>query len=203
MHPNAHALFAMDEKLRRQACRMLQESGIGAILADAGFVPVGSQAMRTMAWRDLDFEREQPEPDWDAHVAVAAALARTGWCTRLNLVNMYRETTEDHGFYCGLRVASPDRPAPAPKDDPEVWKVDVWTARPHEYALDARRRWEGLMTEELRAEIIAVKQAVCRREEYRKTMLSVHIYRAVLECGVRGTEAFMDWWRAMGARGEL
>jgi hypothetical protein len=31
--------------------------------------------------------------------------------------------------------------------------------------------------------------------EYRKTLLSIHIYEAVLQEGVRGVEAFMEWWR--------
>ncbi len=51
------------------------------------------------------------------------------------------------------------------------------------------------MTEELRAEIPAVKHDVCTAPEYRKTLLSVHVYEAVLNCGVRGTEGFWEWWR--------
>ena len=55
------------------AAAMLATSGIGAILHEAGYVPVGSQVMRTMTWGDLDFERtgravvaESPEavPPW-------------------------------------------------------------------------------------------------------------------------------------------
>jgi hypothetical protein len=42
MHPEATRLFALDEALRAEADRMLADSGIGAILADAGYVAVGS-----------------------------------------------------------------------------------------------------------------------------------------------------------------
>jgi hypothetical protein len=51
------------------------------------------------------------------------------------------------------------------------------------------------MTEEARAEIIALKEALCCTPEYRHAILSVHVYEAVLEHGVGGYEQFMDWWR--------
>ena len=51
------------------------------------------------------------------------------------------------------------------------------------------------MIDEARAHILAIKEAVCHSPEYRDTMLSVHVYEAVLEHGVRGIEAFRDWWR--------
>jgi len=52
------------------------------------------------------------------------------------------------------------------------------------------------MTEDHRLCILAVKQAVCESPAYRKTMLSVHIYEAVVERGVRDLDGFMAWWRA-------
>lgn len=195
MHPEANRLFALDEALRAEAAQMLSDSGLGAILADCGYAPVGSQVTRTMVWRDLDFERYR-EPDWDEHWQVGTLLARTGWCTRLQCTNVYREQFgRDFGLYWGVMVAPPDRTTPAPKGDPTVWKLDIWTARECEFDHDPRRRWESLMTEEARAAILGIKEAVCRSPEYRKTLLSVHIYEAVLEHGVRGIEEFEEWRR--------
>ena len=51
------------------------------------------------------------------------------------------------------------------------------------------------LTEDARLHILAMKEAACRAPEYRKALLSVHIYEAVLEHGIRGIEAFWEWWR--------
>jgi hypothetical protein len=188
-------LLGLDAALRAEADAMLAASGIGPVLAEAGYCAVGSYVMHTMAWRDLDFERYQ-EPDWEEHWEVATRLAHTGWCTRLQCVNVYREKAfVDYGFYLGLRVADPADPEPQPKDDPAVWKLDLWTARRHEYTLEPRARWASLLTEEKRALILAIKEAVCGRPEYRKTMLSVHIYEAVLDRGIETLDGFLQWWQ--------
>ena len=80
MHPDASRLFALDEGLRTEADRVLADSGIGVILAEAGYVPVGSYPMRTMTWRDLDFERTEEIQDWDRYWNLGSRLARSGWC---------------------------------------------------------------------------------------------------------------------------
>ena len=166
---------------------MLAQSGIGAILSAAGYKPFGSYVIHTMTWRDLDFEREE-EPDWERHWEVGNQLAQTGWCFRLNCVDAYREGAGDKGLYWGVRVLTVEN---------AIWKLDLWTARPEEFAPmnPTRNKWASLLTEEKRAEIIAIKQALCKAPEYRKTLLSVHIYQAVLEDNIRGLDAFMTWWR--------
>ena len=116
MHPDAQRLFALDAALHSEADEVLAKSGIGAILADACYQAVGSYAMRTMTWRDLDFEHYQ-EPDWQRHWDVGTRLARTGWCVQLQCVDVYREAWQsaqpDFGFYWGVRVADPSRSASA------------------------------------------------------------------------------------------
>jgi hypothetical protein len=192
-------LFSAEEALRREADEMLAQSSIGAILGKDGYQAVGSYVMRTMTWRDLDFERYE-EPDWQRHWEVATQLAHTGWCVRLQGIDVYREAWPDaqpnFGFYWGLRVADPRRAGSASPGDPTVWKLDVWTARPEEFAPAGlrRRTWASLMTEETRSHILAIKEAVCTAPEYRKSLLSVHIYEAVLEQGLHGLEEFRAWW---------
>ncbi len=199
MHPDAERLSSADEALRREAGEMLAQSGIGAILQRAGYQAVGSYHMHTMTWRDLDLERYE-EPDWRRHWEVGAQLAETGWCLRLQCIDVYRETwpkaQPDFGLYWGIRMANPDRKKPAPPGDPTVWKLDLWTARAEEFAPARRRRdtWVSLMTEEKRSHILAIKEAVCDAPEYRKSLLSVHIYEGVLEQGIRSTDSFQAWW---------
>ena len=54
--------------------------------------------------------------------------------------------------------------------------------------------YEELVAENDRLKVVlAIKESVCRAEEYRRTLLSTDIYRAVLEEGVGGLEEFEAW----------
>jgi len=70
-------------------------------------------------------------------------------------------------------------------------------ARPAEFATTAplRAKWASLMTEESRSDILAIKEAAHQWPEYRKSLLSIHVYEAVLEHGVHGVDEFREWWR--------
>jgi hypothetical protein len=201
MHPETERLFSAEGLLRREADEMLARSGIGEILQRTGYQAVGSYQMRTMTWRDLDFER-YGEPEWRRHWEVGTQLAKTGWCVRLQCIDVYREAwpeaQPDFGFYWGLRVADPRRGGSASPGDPTVWNLDLWTAKPEEFASAGRRRetWASLMTDERRSHILAIKEAVCTAPEYRKSLLSVHVYEAVLEHDVQDLESFRAWWQA-------
>ena len=188
---DATELLELDQALRDEAVRVLDVSGLGAILHDEGYQPVGSFTMRTMTWRDLDFERVAYEPDWDQHWRLGTTLAGLSWVWKLNCTNAYRQPgSADEGLYWGLRLSDP-------KGGP-VWKADLWTAREEEFAMACpnRSRWEALMTEDTRARILAIKKAVCSLPEYRRDILSVDIYYAVLDEGVRDLGQFMAWTRA-------
>lgn len=191
--PEAEAarLSALDQELRAEADRMLTDSGLGAILSQAGYMLKGSYAMRTMTWRDLDFERSEESPDWDRHWALGTRLAKTGWLWRLSCVDAFRDPRDPEGrsLYWGLRACDPQGGL--------TWKLDLHTTAPDQFARGVadQQKWLGLMTEEARLHILAIKEAVCHAPEYRDTMLSVHVYEAVLEHGVRGIEAFREWWR--------
>jgi hypothetical protein len=66
MRSDAQELFERDAILRTEANELLAQSGIGAILTNAGYTLVGSYCMQTMMNRNLDFERVR-EPDWREH----------------------------------------------------------------------------------------------------------------------------------------
>jgi hypothetical protein len=186
----AARLIALDEGLRAEADHMLADSGLGPIISAAGFVMVGSYAMHTMTWRDLDFERVAESPDWEQHWIVGKELSTSSWVWRFSCLNAYRDPrgVHDSGFYWGLRASNP-------LGGP-IWKLDLWTARKGEFALDKREKWSRLLTEENRLHILAIKEALCNTPEYRRTILSVHIYEAVLENNIRGLEAFREWHKA-------
>jgi hypothetical protein len=190
-------LLTLDEQLRAEADRMLDESGLGEIIAEAGYESVGSYAMRTMAWRDLDFERIQDPPSWQDHWVLGLQLAGTGWPWRQVCVDAYRDPRDPRGnsFYWGLRVNFPT--------NGPTWKLDLHTARAADFTSgrELRADWMRKLSDEARLHIVAIKDAVCERPEYRDTLLSVHIYEAVLDHGIRGLDAFMDWWRGRDADG--
>jgi len=188
----AQRLLAMDEQLRAEADRMLSESGLGPIIAEAGYEPVGSYSMRTMTWRDLDFERFQEPPDWGDHWNLGRKLAETRWPWRQVCVDCYRDPRDPRGnsFYWGLRASFPT--------NGPTWKLDLHTARASDFTSgrELRSNWLRNLTDEARLHILGIKEAVCHRPEYRDTLLSVHIYEAVIERGVRDLEEFMQWWRS-------
>lgn len=190
--PRAEAarLLRLDEALRREADRLLSASGLGDILRQHGFIPVGSYIMRTMTWRDLDFERTEEAPDWSRHWELGARLARIVGVWKLSCADAYRQPgSTDNGLYWGLRLSEPAGGS--------AWKVDLWTARAEEFARGSpnRDRWASLLAEDARLHILAIKEAVCGLPEYRHEMLSAHVYEAVLDCGVTGVGEFRRWWR--------
>jgi len=183
-------LLELDEKLRAEADDVLDASGLGEILQSEGFRAVGSYTMRTMTWRDLDFDRAEDPPDWNRHWSLGARLAKSSWVWKFSCAHAYRQPgSADHGLYWGLRLSDP---AGGP-----TLKVDMWTARAEEFSLATpnRTRWDDLLTDDTRSHILAIKEAVCALPEYRRDILSVHIYEAVLDCGVRGVHNFKRWWR--------
>ena len=186
----AERLSQIDADLRREADEFLLSSGLGRVISAAGFAPVGSYAMRTVVWRDLDFERMTHNPDWRDHWGLGEALAGTECVYRLSCIDAYRDPHFfDYGLYWGVRASGPNG---------AEWKLDLWTGRPDEFApsLERRAKWMDLMTEDARLDVLALKEVVHTHAEYGKTLLSVHVYEAVLEHGIGNVEDFWDWWSA-------
>jgi hypothetical protein len=187
---NKERLFALDAGLRTEADNMLKESGLGEIIREEGYHAVGSYSMKTMTWRDLDFEREVEGCNWRQHWELGIKLAKLNWVWSAHAVNAYTDPRNtDLGYYWGLRAVCPG--------EKDYWKLDLWTAKPGEFAKGAANRpiWESRLNDDTRYEILVIKEAVCMLPEYRNTMLSVHIYEAVLEKGIRGVDEFMEWWK--------
>jgi hypothetical protein len=201
MHPDAARLFALDEALHAEADQVLAESGIGAILAEYGYQPVGSYAMRTMTWRDLDFQLVEDHPSPGIKWDFGTRLAETGWCVRLQFEDLRPQQAPNllKGLYWGARVVDPARRDEVRYDGfVDIWKLDMWSGPPSAFAANDQRRaeWMHKITDETRSYILAVKEAVCHERGYGWTILSVHIYDAVLEHGIRDFVSFREWWQA-------
>jgi hypothetical protein len=186
---NRQRLFALDAGLRAEADLMLKQSGIGKVLREEGFQPVGSYAMRTMTWRDLDFERCDDSPNWQEHWKLGTKFAKLKWVWRLAAINVYNDPrSTDEGYYWGLRASRPG--------EKNFWKIDLWTARREEFERSSPKRplWESRLNDDTRYDILVIKEAVCMLPEYKESLLSTHVYEAVLEHGVRGVDEFWKWW---------
>jgi hypothetical protein len=198
MGPICEELLKQDIRLRAEADVMLKETGIGKLISEAGYKPVGSYSMQTMTWRDLDFERSVNEPTWTEHWEFGKKLAETGLIWKFSCVDAYRDRRNpgDKGLYWGIQF---DYPTGGP-----IWKIDLWSAREEEWAgLDRRALWMSRLTDESRCHILEIKAAIWELPEYRKTLLSVHIYEAVLENDVISLDQFWSWWKQRyGVRGE-
>ncbi len=189
LDPRYKELLALDVSLRNEADAMLKQTGLGGIITKAGYHPVGSYVMQTMVWRDLDFEREIDDPTWEEHWRLGKELADNGHVWKFSGVDAYRDLRNpgEKGFYWGVQF---DYPHGGP-----IWKIDLWSARRGEFeSLDKRALWMSRLTEESRSNILEIKNAIWEHPDYRKTLLSVHVYEAVLENGIQGIESFWAWW---------
>lgn len=192
MEKNREELFAQDRNLHLEADKMMKETKLGEIIREAGYQTVGSYAMNTMTCRDLDFERSQDPPDWNDHWELGNKFARLGFIWKFSCVDSYhdrRQPVPDNGLYWGLQFDY--------HKDGLIWKIDLWTARQSEWApiLPRRLLWMNKLTEDARFHILAIKNAVWDSLDYRKTLLSVHIYEAVLDYNIKGLEEFQTWWQ--------
>jgi hypothetical protein len=174
-----------NEELKREADGLMTACRLADLLASypQWFVG-GSYSYDLMVWRDLDVYVLDLTHDLKVCFEVALALTERlpAWKSRFTN-NLGREP---NGYYWGLKTG--DERAGA-------WKLDVWFL--DRAGFDAHRRYAAAMNERLTAEtraaICAIKESYWRRAEYRDTVTSEHIYRAVLDGGVRGVDEFEKW----------
>ena len=193
MRKTKEELFKLDNDLHIEADLMLKETGLGKIIKEAGYKPVGSYVMRTMTWRDLDFERSQEPPDWHNHLDLGKKLTKFGWIWEFDCMNTFITDYFPNlpkGYYWGMRGEYPK--------GGQTWKFDLWTAREEEFARESPKRneWMNKLTEVKRYYILSIKDALCNTLEYRRIIHSVDIYEAVLECNIQTLEEFREWWKA-------
>lgn len=184
-------LLDQARRLRAEAHRLLHEDGLLRLVNAVGpAAVVGSVAMDLMTWPELDINVQLPhERDVATLLGLGTRIA-TGFRVRhLAFWNHYvRPDGPYHdGLYAGSRLLVGDR----------EWKLDLWgfgeaAFRSRLQASEAlRRRLAGAD----RLAILRVKDAVCRRPEYRSAVTSGDVYEAVAGGGVRTVAQFDDWLR--------
>jgi len=180
-------LLARQDALPAEARAVLADLDLVRLLEPVGRpVVVGSATLGLMAWRDIDFNVMCDELDIDRIFTAVRPLAANPGIYRLRFANEHGPFNstgrpEDDGYYWGVHYFTGGTLAG------DRWKIDVWflpegSPRP-EFILIERCRRE--LTPETRLAILRVKNAWYEQPAYRHTVLSVDIYDAVLDHGVR------------------
>lgn len=169
--------------LRREALALLDSADVlGRIERAAGRVElVGSAALDLMVWRDVDLCTALAPDEGPRLLALGHELA-AAWAgigspvIRASFHDEYRRPGSGYGegLYPGLRVLHGPQRAP--------WKLDLWAWEPArlEAKLTEHRRLASALARVDRELVLALKEAVLRRPDYRDTLTALDVYRFVI-----------------------
>ena len=180
----AAALLRRQESLQAEAGQVLADLSLPALLARAGQpVQVGSSVLGLMVWRDIDFNVLCDPLSADLAFETVRPLASNPRVRTLRYSNETRHFNptgqpQDEGYYWGVRSHT------AAGDE---WKIDIWflpraVPRPEVALLETLPK---RLTPETRLAILWIKDLWHRLPTYRDRVLSVDIYDAVVDHGVR------------------
>jgi len=149
-------------------------------------VLVGALSFNVAVAPDIDMEIYCPELKIEHGFQVLSQCALNPRVLSAQFLNGLK--TPDKAIYWQLRCRG---------DDGDEWKIDMWSA-PEDYALPRGEDFIGPMkkalTPETRTAILTIKEA--RAAGKLPMFLSVDLYRAVLEGGVRTPDQWRAWQQA-------
>ena len=191
----AAELLRRQEDLQAEAHTVLAELDLMALLARAGHpVLVGSAALGLMTWRDIDVEVYCNRWSADHALETMRPLASHARVKKLRYSNesgQLRSAGLPDGYYWGVRYYT---------EAGDEWKIDVWffPADVPRAERDPLQTIPARLTPEIRLAILWIKDVWHRLPAYRHRVLSVDIYDAVLEQGVRTPAEFDAYLVARG-----
>ena len=176
----------MDNKeLKSEADLLIQECRLAELLvAYPEWFVGGSYRYDLMCWRDLDVYVLDPQHDLKRCFEIGYELTRRLSARKARFTN--NVGSEPNGLYWGIKLGDERRGA---------WKVDIWflDSRSYEQHASYCAVMRERLTAEHRSAIVEIKEAYWRRSEYRDTITSDLIYRAVLDNGVRTVDDFQHF----------
>ena len=189
---DAAALFARQSALQAEADAAVADLGITAGLAALGeAVRVGSSALGLMVKRDVDITVVCPELTAATHDAVRALGGRIARHPRVWQVTWRDDTgawnAEPERFPDGIFLKFSYRCAAGRDWNFDVWFVDEPQRQPD---LAHLRTLPPRLTDESRAAILTIKQALAADPEYGRSIRGIDVYEAVLDHGVTTPEEF-------------
>ncbi len=183
--------MADERTLEDEADRVRTDLDLDSILGAVG-VPhvVGSAALGLMVWPDLDVTVVCPRLDLGVIHGAARRIVEHPRVRQLTMRNDTGAWNADpaaypDGVYWGIDY----------RDDRRRWNIDIWFVIDAERQPDLRhvRELAPRLAVETRQAIRTIKRAWCERPEYRTSVTSFDIYRAVLDDQVRTTAEFERW----------
>ncbi len=160
----------------------MEKCGLAELLsAYPGWFIGGSYSYDLMCWRDLDIYILDHQHDLKHCFEVGYELTLRLSAKKSRFTNNLNG--EPNGLYWGIKLGDERRGA---------WKLDVWFLDAASYDEHAAYSSDmrGRLSAESRSIILSIKEDYWRRPEYRDTVTSDMIYRAVLERGVKSTSEF-------------
>jgi hypothetical protein len=174
-----------NSQLKLEAEQVIENADLPRLFEDyeAWFVG-GSYSYDLMCWRDLDVYVLDPQHDLQRCFEIGYELTRRLSAKKARFTDSLG--SEPDGLYWGIKLGDERQGA---------WKLDVWflDSRGYRQHADYCAVMSERLTAEHRSAILEIKEAYWRRPEYRDTITSDLIYRAVLDLGVRTTGDFQHF----------
>jgi len=172
-------------ELKREADQLIEAACLPDLLAsyEEWFIG-GSYSYDLMCWRDLDIYVLDRTHDLKSCFAVGYEVTQRLAARKSRFTNNVGQFEPGpDGLYWGIKLGDSRY---------GEWKLDLWFL--DEAGYEEHARYSAGMREQLSAEtksvILTIKESYWRRTEYRDTITSHMIYRAVLDGGVRTVADF-------------
>ena len=171
--------------LQQEADTLLERVQMRQLLAayESWFVG-GSHSYDLMCWRDLDLYVLDPTYNLESCFTVAKEVTQRLAARKSRFTNNLGQFEDGpSGLYWGIRLGD------SPFGD---WKLDIWFLAKNEYEnhIDYAKQMRRRLNDESREAILSIKKSYWQRSEFRKSVTSDLIYRAVLDEGVRTPNEF-------------
>lgn len=176
--------------LQNEAGRILDELGLMQLLSDISEpILVGSVKNGLMVKRDIDIHAHIKEYDLKKIAQLLPRLAQLATIQKVQFDN-YRELRRDyrkdrayfpHAYYVGLRTLQPSG----------EWKIDMWFGKEGE--IECIDTLLEKLTNEQRGIILNLKQLLVAGSGYKDGVMSMDIYKGVLDCGVKNEADFKEY----------
>ena len=176
--------------LRREATELLDKEGLLSMLKAVGTTQViGSYALDTMTWPDIDISMNLPDAqNVEVFFELAKSIATKFEITKMSYSNHNIRNFPgfDHGLYWGILLRYAGR----------EWKVDLWGYNDTDYQrhITEANELSCQLQQADHLAILRIKHVICQHPDYRGNVYnSMAIYRAVLEDKVESVDAFKTW----------
>jgi len=177
-------------KLKAEADELLRQIKLAALCRDIGsLIPTGSYYLDLMIYPDIDLYLPPATPR--QLFQIATQLVENHPVVRVNFLN---------GGPGELKNALYIKPVIATGDWERPWKIDIWAV---DEAVISKKQAEldgfrTKLTPELREFILDYKYSILNEENRTPMFSGIHIYRAVLDHGMRDFTKITTYLREQG-----